>query len=121
MVQNRLHFKESNEAHNEVRTPHLPLREALQNLEASLRDTGNIENAFHGLTCPMRMFIQLTRQGWSPPAVRMLAHDLKFKGIFLKKVSGEYFDNVGSSSASLAREAAKAVSAFVHGLLMRRF
>jgi hypothetical protein len=61
----------------------------------ALNDTEQIENALEGFLCPMQMFLELNREKWNPVAVRMLAHDLNAKRIFITQVTVSYIEGIG--------------------------
>ncbi|MBF0337565.1 MAG: hypothetical protein HQL05_06990 [Nitrospirae bacterium] len=71
-------------------------------LYKALTDTVAIEKTLESYLCPLQMFFELTRNGWSAGAFKILKHDLNVKRIFLAKLTVEYFRGI---SASLKRPA----------------
>jgi hypothetical protein len=56
----------------------------------ALSRTGGIEQAVEGLLCPMKMFMQLMEEGWTPAAWRMLIHDLGVKRVLITRQTERY-------------------------------
>ncbi|MBF0606929.1 MAG: hypothetical protein SFH39_00895 [Candidatus Magnetobacterium sp. LHC-1] len=66
-------------------------------LYKALTDTVAIEKTLESYLCPLQMFFELTRNGWSAGAFRILRHDLNVKRIFLAKLTVEYFRGIRAS------------------------
>ncbi|MBF0345162.1 MAG: hypothetical protein HQL06_13155 [Nitrospirae bacterium] len=65
-------------------------------LYKALTDTLAIEKTLESYLCPLQMFLELTHNGWSAGAFRILRHDLNVKRIFFTKLAVEYFNGVGA-------------------------
>ena len=63
----------------------------------ALSRTDGIEQAVEGLLCPMKMFMQLMDEGWTPAAWRMLMHDLGIKRVLITKQTECYVMGVARS------------------------
>jgi hypothetical protein len=63
----------------------------------ALSRTDGIEQAVEGLLCPMKMFMQLMEDGWTPAAWRMLTHDLGIKRVLITKQTECYVMGVARS------------------------
>ncbi|MBF0520487.1 MAG: hypothetical protein HQK92_12290 [Nitrospirae bacterium] len=69
-------------------------RNIANSLYKSLTKTAAIEDALESYLCPMQMFLELTSNGWSVGAFKILKHDLNVKRIFLTKLTIKYFTNI---------------------------
>ncbi|MBF0464501.1 MAG: hypothetical protein HQK88_09375 [Nitrospirae bacterium] len=69
-------------------------RNITNSLYKSLTKTEAIENALESYLCPMQMFLELTSNGWSVGAFKILKHDLNVKRIFLTKLTIKYLTNI---------------------------
>ncbi|MBF0344402.1 MAG: hypothetical protein HQL06_09260 [Nitrospirae bacterium] len=63
-------------------------------LYRALTNTVALEKALERYLCPLQMFLELTRNGWSVGAFKILSHDLNVKRIFFTKLTVEYFSSV---------------------------
>ena len=63
----------------------------------ALSRTDGIKQAVEGLLCPMKMFMQLMEEGWTPAARQMLLHDLGIKRVLITKQTECYVLGVARS------------------------
>ncbi|KJU85417.1 hypothetical protein MBAV_002389 [Candidatus Magnetobacterium bavaricum] len=70
-------------------------------LYKALTDTLTMEKALESYLCPLQMFLELTRNGWSIGAFKILRHDLNIKRIFFTKLTIEYFNGIRSAFRDL--------------------
>ncbi|MBF0456606.1 MAG: hypothetical protein HQK99_01765 [Nitrospirae bacterium] len=57
-------------------------------------NTSEMERALEHYLCPLQMFIELTENGFSYGAFKILKHDLNIKRIFFTQVTLKYFKNI---------------------------
>ncbi|MBF0472720.1 MAG: hypothetical protein HQK91_10465 [Nitrospirae bacterium] len=69
-------------------------KDSLDKIKEAVQNTEQIEKALDGFLCPMQMFLELNREKWNTDAVKMLAHDLNAKRIFITKVSLNYLEGI---------------------------
>ncbi|MBF0321070.1 MAG: hypothetical protein HQL01_14835 [Nitrospirae bacterium] len=67
------------------------------NLFRALANTLEMEKVLENYLCPLQMFIDLTENGFSYGAFKILKHDLNVKRIFLTKAAMRYVNNVAIS------------------------
>ncbi|MEO5357189.1 MAG: hypothetical protein H7844_07820 [Nitrospirae bacterium YQR-1] len=70
------------------------LRNSIISLYKSLTGTAAIEKALESYLCPLQMFFELTSNGLSAGAFKILKHDLNVKRIFLTKLTINYFNGI---------------------------
>lgn len=57
-------------------------------------NTSEMERALENYLCPLQMFLELTENGFSYRAFKILKHDLNVKRIFFTQVALKYFKNI---------------------------
>jgi hypothetical protein len=73
------------------------LKKTGYNLFRALTDTVEIEKVLENYLCPLQMFLELTENGFSYGALKILRHDLNVKRIFLTRTALKYAGNIAVS------------------------
>ncbi|MCG6552007.1 MAG: hypothetical protein L7F77_06745 [Candidatus Magnetominusculus sp. LBB02] len=75
----------------------ISLKKTIANLLRALGNTLEIEQVLERYLCPLQMFLELTENGFTAGAFKILSHDLTVKRIFLTRVTLKYLHNIAKT------------------------
>ncbi|MBF0538617.1 MAG: hypothetical protein HQL03_10240 [Nitrospirae bacterium] len=73
------------------------VRDSIRRFHDALHQVQGIDRALTGLSCPMAIFIQQTREGWGYAEWKMFLHDLRHRGIILSRETEHYLKELFES------------------------